>query len=276
LTAEQNWQSLNESLKVGDTLERTVALQAVDVSGMAFTPLVYKAIPSVGIYPVQPTVEDSSNRGTLNGLRTETVTYVFEQAGKILIPDIELSWWNLSENKLEKIELPGRVINIAAGVESVSSTVVLPAKQLQKHYLLPVIFVLLLIVSVLYYFRKELVRHWITQREARMESEERYFQRVEKLIRSKNSKAALRSIMRWLDRINDTSSPAQLDGFINHYSDAQAKKVIDQFLRSVAASEKLADPTPLLEVLSTARKNWQQAREQRGPGVNVLPALNPE
>ena len=34
---------------------------------------------------------DTSNRGSLNGSRTEVVTYVFEQPGEVQIPDIEIS-----------------------------------------------------------------------------------------------------------------------------------------------------------------------------------------
>jgi len=67
LTAEQNWQSSDETLEVGDALERTISLQAVDVSGMAFTPLAHEDIAGVGSYPAQPAVEDTSARGSLSG-----------------------------------------------------------------------------------------------------------------------------------------------------------------------------------------------------------------
>jgi hypothetical protein len=98
---------------------------------------------------------------------------------------------------------------------------------------------------------------------------------VQKSIRSKKSDRALRSIMRWLDRINNTSDPAQLDDFINRYGDAGAREVVNQLLQCVAVNERLSDPTQLLDVLSAARKNWQQASERRQFSVNALPALNP-
>jgi len=275
LTAEQTWQSPDETPEVGDALQRTVSLQAVDVSGMAFTPLEHEDIPGVGIYPAQPTVEDTSNRGSLNGSRTEVVTYVFEQSGEVQFPDIEFSWWNLADSKLEHVVLPGHLIRVAAGAGSVSGAA-LPVSQLKKRYLVPLVIMLLLLVYVLYFFRKALVKRWVAWRVARKESEKVYFQLVVKSIRSKKSAAALRSIMRWLDRINDVSDPAQLDVFVSRYGDTRAKKVVDQLLHSVAVNEQLAEPAQLLDVLSTARRNWRQTRKQRLSSFKVLPGLNPE
>jgi hypothetical protein len=276
LTAEQTWQSPDGNPEVGDALQRTVSLQAVDVSGMAFTPLAHEDIPGVGIYPAQPTVEDTSNRGSLNGSRTEVVTYVFEQSGEVQIPDIEFSWWNLADSQLEQVVLPGHLIRVAAGAGSASGAATLPEKQLKKRYLVPLVIMLLLLAYVLYFFRKALVKRWVTWRVARKESEKGYFQLVVKSIRSKKSAAALRNIMRWLDRINDASDPAQLDVFISRYGDTRAKKVVDQLLHSVAVNEQLADPAQLLDVLSTTRRNWWQARKQRLLSFKVLPGLNPE
>jgi len=276
LSVKQNWQSLHETPKVGDALERTVSVQAVDVPGMAFTPLEHEDIPGVGIYPAQPTVQDTSNRGSLNGSRTEVVTYVFEQSGEVQIPDIEFSWWNLADSKLEHVVLPGHLIRVAAGAGSVPGAGTLPVKQLKKRYLVPLVIIFLLLVYVLYFFRKVLVKRWVIRRVARKESEKGYFQRVVKSIRSKKSAAALRNIMRWLDRINDASDPAQLDVFISRYGDTRAKKVVDQLLHSVAVNEQLADPAQLLDVLSTTRRNWRQARKQRLLSFKALPELNPE
>ena len=276
LTAEQTWQSLDETLEVGDAVERTVRLQAVDVSGMAFTPLEYEDIPGVGIYSAQPAVQDTSNRGSLNGSRIEVVTYVFEHTGEVQIPDIEFNWWNLADSKLEQETLPGRLVRVVAGAGGVSGAGTLPVKQLTKHYIVPLLMMFLLLVYVLYFFRNALAERWISWRIARKESEEGYFQLVVKSIHSKKSAAALREIMRWLDRINDARDPAQLGIFISRYGDTRAKEVVDQLLHSATVGEQLSDPAKLLDVLSTARRNWRQARKQRQFDANALPGLNPE
>ena len=269
-TAEQSWQSLDETPEVGDALERTLSLQAVDVSGMAFTPLEHAEIAGVGIYPAQPAVADISNRGSLNGSRTEVVTYVFEQSGEVQIPDIELSWWNLADSKLEQVTLPGRLVRVAAGAGT------LPLEQLPKRYLVPLVILFLLLVYALYFFRKALLKRWVDRRAARKESEQEYFQRIVKSIRAKKPAAALRNIMCWLDQINDVRDPALLDVFISRYGDTRAEKAVDQLLHSVAVNEPLADPAQLLDVLSTARCNWRRARKQRQLDVNALPTLNPQ
>jgi len=276
LTAGQNWQSLDETLQVGDALERTVSVQAVDVSGMAFTPLTHEDIAGVGSYPAQPAVQDSSDRGSLSGSRIEVVTYVFEQEGEVQIPDIEFSWWNLANNKLEQVLLPGRLVRVVAGAGGLSGAGTLPLKQLENRYLVPLLIMFLLLAYAVYFFRKALLKRWDIRRANRRESEKVYFQLVVTSIRSGKSAAALRNIMRWLDRINDVRDPAQLDIFISRYGDARSKEVVDQLLHSVAAGEQLSDPSKLLDVLSSARRNWRQARKQRQFDTNVLPGLNPE
>ena len=276
LTAEQNWQSSDETLEVGDALERTISLQAVDVSGMAFTPLAHEDIAGVGSYPAQPAVEDTSARGSLSGSRIEVVTYVFEQAGEVQIPDIEFSWWNLAKNELEQVLLPGRLIHVVAGAGGVSGARTLPLKQLEYRYLVALLIIFLLLVYALYFFRKALLKRWDMRWKNRRESEKAYFQLVVKSIRSGKPAAALRNIMRWLDRINDVRDPAQLDVFISRYGDYRSKEVVDQLLHSVAVGEQLPDPEKLLNVLSSARRNWRQARKQRQFDASVLPGLNPE
>ncbi|MCP3688483.1 MAG: protein BatD [Gammaproteobacteria bacterium] len=276
LTAEQNWRLLDETPQVGDVVERTVNLQAVDISGMAFTPLHHEAIPGVGIYPAQPTVQDSSNRGSLTGSRTEVVTYVFEQAGEVQIPDIEFSWWNLVDNRLEHVTLAGRLMHVIAGPGGLTDAGKLPAPQQKRRYLVPMAIMLLSLVYLVYFFRKPLLKRWTGWWVARKESEKSYFQLVLKSIRTKQSAAILRNIMRWLDRINATNDPARLDVFINRHADTRAQKVVYQFLHGVAANEQSTDLTQLQDVLSAARRNWLQSQKPKQGGVDVLPTLNPE
>jgi len=136
--------------------------------------------------------------------------------------------------------------------------------------------IFLLLVYALYFFRKALLKRWDMRWKSRRESEKAYFQLVVKSIRSEKPAAALRNIMRWLDRINDARDPAQLDVFISRYGDSRSKEVVDQLLHSVAVGEQLPDPEKLLNVLSSARRNWRQARKQRQFDASVLPGLNPE
>ena len=153
-------------------------LEAEDVSGMAFAPLQHADLPGVGIYPAGPEVADSAGRGSLRGRRSETVTYVFERAGTVQIPDIRLTWWNVSTEQLETITLPGRGLEIANGLGGASDAM---DKRVGAPFDARVFSlsgaILLVLVVLLLRFARPMAQRWSAWRRRRRESETRYFKR---------------------------------------------------------------------------------------------------
>jgi hypothetical protein len=275
LTAEQQWSPSTETPRVGSALQRTVILQVEDVSGMAFAPLEFADLPGVGIYPAEPDVADSAERGSLSGRRTEAVTYVFERAGVVQIPDIQLSWWNVSTEKLETITLHGYELEIApgpagtAGAEGLSAS----ARFSIRDLWLPGSILLVLVVLLLR-FGPQLAKRWSAWRRRSLESEARYFKSALTSVRSKNARLALRDIMRWLDRINDGQLPAQLQAFVRRYGDGDAQVEVDRLLDAVANDGRLADTASLITVLTAMRKTWREGGRLASDATSVLPDLN--
>jgi hypothetical protein len=275
LTAAQQWTPAIEAPRVGDALKRTVITEADDVSGMAFVPLRYANLPGVGIYPAEPEVEDSVDRGSLTGRRTEAVTYVFERAGTVQIPAFELTWWNVSTQKLETVNLPGREFEVAPGLVGTVDAMGASAAQRFGARDLWLPGVLLLVSSVLLLrFTRPLVQRWNAWRRRRQESEARYFKRALSSVRSKNAGLALRDIMRWLDRINEQQAPAQVQTFVDRYADRDGQVAMNRLLDAVATDRRLADPAPLIRVLTGMRMRWREARRPRPGAAFVLPGLN--
>lgn len=82
---------------------------------MAFTPLFFSKIDGLGVYPAEPIVEDSYDRGSLKGKRVETVTYVFEREGSFEIPEIAIWWWDLGRKALRKVVLSSLRATVSGG-----------------------------------------------------------------------------------------------------------------------------------------------------------------
>jgi len=273
--AEQQWAPAIDDPKVGDALTRTLTMQAEGVSAMAFTPLQYDDLPGVGIYPAEPTVKDSTDRGSLTGMRAENVTYVFERAGTVTVPDVVLTWWNVSAQKLERVTLPGLELDVAAAAAGGTT-----AGQVSgigrfdwRGLVMPGV-VLLVLAYLLLRARKTLAQRWRTWRGRRRESEARYYRLVVKSIRSKDAHLALRELMRWLDRVNETGRPAQLQDFLCRYAGADARATVNQLLLSVATDGRLADTAPLLDVVMKARKRWHETCQRKLNAPFELPELN--
>ena len=275
LSATQQWNPVIEALRVGDALQRTVTLQAEDVSGMVFVPLEFADLPGVGVYRAEPEVADSADRGSLSGRRSESVTYVFERPGSVRVPDINLTWWNVSAAKLEAITLPGRELEIAPGPAGTEGATGLSVSA--RFSVLGLWFsvaILSIVLALLLRFAKPMVQQWETFRRRRQESEMRYFKDALRSIRSKNARLALRDIMRWLDRINEGPAPAQLLALVRRYADRDAQVVVDQLLHEVAGDGHLADPAPLIRVLMAMRMRWRDAGRPKTAATFVLPGLN--
>lgn len=99
--------------KVGDALTRTITRTAPAVAGMAFAPLPTPSIPGVAVYPKSPEVDDRSNRGELVGTRIESVTYVLQQAGTLIIPGMALQWWDPVAERLHTETIPALELAVA-------------------------------------------------------------------------------------------------------------------------------------------------------------------
>lgn len=274
LTAGQEWEPEIEVPKVGDALKRTTTLEAEDVSAMAFTPLEHGDIPGVGVYPGEPDVSDTSDRGSLTGTRIERVTYVFERPGEVRLPDIRLAWWDTLAEELKFIELPGQLLQVAAGPAGDAGVFGRTGSRQMIEGAWPVFAVLALVLVFAFRFRGGIRQRWTVWRTARKESESRYFRRAMRSLKSRDAGAGIRDTMCWLDRINDNNRPARLDLFLRQYGDAPVQVAADQLVRSVASGKKISQGPVLPGGLRVARDRWRLARRARQRRPDELPELN--
>jgi len=270
LTASQKWEPELDDAGVGDAVKRTITLRAADVSGMAFTPMRYSEIENLGIYPGEPTVEDKFARGDLTGTRIETVTYVFERPGTFELPGIVYTWWDVRNQELKTIELPGLSMQVSGSVATES----VPEEQTtrQTNAALKWAGVGALLLTVLFTLRPggHIADRWTAWQKTRRDSEAAYFRRVLRSLRSGNREAMLRETMRWLDRINDEPRPARLDEFMRRYGNAGLQSAANGLSGD---REKLAVAS-FTRGLKAARKNWRRAQRVRKHAAGVLPGLN--
>ena len=273
-TATQSWSSDDDNATVGDALKRTVTLQASDVSAMAFAPLLHPEIESVAIYPEQPTVEDKFARGDLTSTRVETATYVFEQAGDVEIPGIALSWWDVHNQQLRRIDLPGLSLRIAASPLPSTTVDADTLPQPNRQQLWSALFVLAVLVTLVLRFGRRLLQYWATWRRSRSESEPAYFRKVMRSSRTGDSQAFLRDTMRWLDRINDSSSPARLDEFLQNYGDLQTQEAANRLMIALTKQQEKSTARKLASGLKASRIHWQRSLRVKRQSAKLLPNLN--
>ncbi len=108
LTMQERWSPVPKSVRVGDTIERTIPVTATKMQAMLIPPLPLDAPEGIRVYEEQPSVHDEkSNRNEfLFGQRTQKAKYFIRKEGSYTLPAIELRWWNLSTRRLMTAVLP--------------------------------------------------------------------------------------------------------------------------------------------------------------------------
>jgi len=266
LTANQSWEPETQTAMVGDAIKRSIVLRAKDVSGMAFSPTVFDAMDDIGVYPGEPSVEDQFDRGDFGGERVETVTYVFERAGRFEIPAVEITWWNTTAEELQHIVLPGLALEVTGELLAETAVSTKELQQSDRRTLWVALGVTALAMILLMFSVGRLVPVWRAWRKAEDESEAAYFRRIRRAVRSGDAAGVLRDTMRWLDRINDQSLPARLDSFLCRYGDAGEQAAV------VGAGK--SGTRKFFRNLAVARKHWRKTQADEKRADDLLPNLN--
>lgn len=274
LTAEQSWSTENTQFNVGDALTRSVTLVAEDVSAMAFAPISHPKFEGVGLYPANPILSDESTRGSLVGMRTESITYILEQPGQLDLPAGSYTWWDLKNQSLQTIELPGRTVSVS-GTALNASAVEPVAKPTATKYWLLFSIVLFAIFAASSYWRKQIELCFLNWRKRVDNREKSQFKKFRQAVQSGSTSEALTNLMRWLEHPS-TSHPARLDEFLKQYANKQEQDSARQLVKGLVNGQQ-SDLNPFREIIIAARKKWLlslklQNKQQRAH--YQLPQLN--
>lgn len=124
VSASESWspQPDGRQFRVGDAVVRTIRRQASGVPALGMAEFRFEAPDGVRAYVDPPVIEDRSNRGSVDGQRTDKVTYVFEKPGTFVLPALAQPWWSLADKRARSETLPGLTVTIAATAQPRPST----------------------------------------------------------------------------------------------------------------------------------------------------------
>lgn len=113
LTLEESWSTDINSLKVGDSVVRTVTMTADGLDGAVLPPFSGTEIVGLNLYPDPPEIERTFVDGAIVGTRIETTSMVPIDSGNVVIPEISIPWWNVETDQLEATVIPATRLTIA-------------------------------------------------------------------------------------------------------------------------------------------------------------------
>ncbi|AHL75977.1 protein BatD [Stutzerimonas stutzeri] len=117
LTLVEAWSPQPQDAQLGEALTRSLLVKAEGLSSAQLPPVESPAVSGLRRYPDQPSLNDAVSENGVSGSREQREALVATRAGELLLPPVELVWWNTVEDRLERSTLPERALQIADNPE---------------------------------------------------------------------------------------------------------------------------------------------------------------
>ena len=114
LSLSESWSPEPDNAQVGDSLTRSLILNAEGLASSQLPPLPATEINGLRRYPDQPVLGNQSSERGLIGSREDREALVPTRTGNIDLPSVEVVWWNTFEDHLEHSSLPARTLQVAS------------------------------------------------------------------------------------------------------------------------------------------------------------------
>ncbi len=129
LKLTESWSQQPEEFRVGEPITRTLTIKAEGLTAAQLPSLAMSDSGSFKAYPDQPRLNDKRGSRGISGTRQEKVAIIPTQAGELTLPAVNITWWNVTTNRLETATLPSRSIQVLPGTATIQTTPVPVAPQ---------------------------------------------------------------------------------------------------------------------------------------------------
>ena len=292
LTIEQAIQRSSEQLKVGDAVTRIITIEAEGTPAMLLPPTAFPAIDGLAVYPAQPSLQDKTvgRSDTLSSARVDSATYMLEKPGDYVLPAIDARWWNAREGQAEIAHLDAVRLQVAGNPAARGTFAVNEDGArwslnsffdfVADHW--PLALIVLAILVLLAWLAPRLARTIALRRqehrEAWLQSESYFFERLRHAARRGDARAAYFSLLNWLQRFEPAAPLHSVESLKAAAGDPSLNREIEALQAALFAPGRQATPwSPhrLLRRVGAARRSLRRA-STRGERMHALPQwLNP-
>ena len=158
LELQEEWQ-VDPELKVGGTLNRRISLQANGLRASQLPEPYWPSHPALRQYQ-DPVSQNEHLAGLgISSIKSQDFMAVTLQEGEILLPEIEIPWWNTQTDQLEIARLPEKRIQVQpaalANLANISVQPLAPESASSSNYwlYLSLLFAWLWIVTLILFWR---------------------------------------------------------------------------------------------------------------------------
>ena len=118
LQLTEDWSRNADEIKAGEPLTRHVTISALGQLETQIPALEPPVADGVNVYPDKPELSRRIESGGIRGVRKDQYAMIGVSAGLVLLPALEVPWWNIEKSEWQIARLPERSINILPSGEA--------------------------------------------------------------------------------------------------------------------------------------------------------------
>lgn len=117
LTLTESWSNESKTIRVGESVTRTITTQAEGLMGSQLPPIEFTSIPGLKLYPDQSETSNSETPAGMSSQRIDSTALIPTKSGFITLPEISIKWWDINANTIKVARIPAKKIEILPGLE---------------------------------------------------------------------------------------------------------------------------------------------------------------
>jgi len=115
LIMTDSWTKAPPQLKVGEPVTRKLILQAKGLASSQIPDINVPKPAGMKVYNDQAKSETPNDGNTIYGIRQIDISYIPNKEGKVVIPEINVDWWDVHNKEQKTFTLPEWSLSVAAG-----------------------------------------------------------------------------------------------------------------------------------------------------------------
>ncbi|CAH0992732.1 hypothetical protein SIN8267_02868 [Sinobacterium norvegicum] len=122
LVLSQQWSEDPQHISVGDSITRTIKIQAQGLTAAQLPPLFLPELTGASVYADKPVINSHKTADDIIGERIESYAIIATQVGIITLPEVTIHWWNTLTNQLETAVLAATTITVSGDTAADATT----------------------------------------------------------------------------------------------------------------------------------------------------------
>ena len=124
LTIDEKWYPGSNEFRVGEPVTRTITISANGVYGDQIPELKINSHENLKGYVDKPQINTEKNQFGIQGMRTEKWALIPSKPGKVVLPQILVSWWDVTNDELQNTIIPSRIIEVLPAMKNYSKNII--------------------------------------------------------------------------------------------------------------------------------------------------------